>query len=185
MIGCAGVGYYLHPEERPTVIARSAKVVLLILRAPVTTALPLTGLAPVPGITPWMAPRYPGLTSRTRGLPKRYDLIQPYVLSAYRRSAARAFWSSAAMAEVNRWYAPATWAHFAISNATLTPVADLRIYPPPAHAARAHVLARNRLSTVSWRHNRAILGERSHSAAKAHQHLSVVLIRSSHGHRHP
>lgn len=42
------------------------------------------------------------------------------------------------MAEVNRWYAHATWAHFAISNATVTPVADLRIYHP-RHTLPGHM----------------------------------------------
>lgn len=68
VIGCAGVRYYLHPGQRPWACARSAKIILFIWRAPVAAVLPFTDLAPVPGITPWMATQYPGLTSPTRAL---------------------------------------------------------------------------------------------------------------------
>jgi len=140
--GWIGVGPYLHLEDRPAATARSAKIVRLILRAPMTSVQPFTGLPPVPGITQWIVPRYPGLTSRTRGLPNQADLIQPYVVPAYRRSAARTFWTSAPMREVNRWYAHAAWTDFAFSNATcdttMIPVVDLRFYHP-RHSRPGHV----------------------------------------------
>lgn len=148
--GWSGVGLYLHPEDRPAATARAAQSVRLILRAPITTALPFTGLPPVPGMTQWRAPRYPDLRSRTRGLPEQDDLIQPYVVPAYRRSAARAFWTSASMGEVNRWYAHAAWVDFALVNATsvttVTPVVDLRIYRPrharPGQVSRLEIALR-------------------------------------------
>ncbi len=84
MAGWIGVGLYLHSENRLAATTRATESVRLILHAPVTTALPFTGLPPVPGMTQWRVPRFPGLTSRIRGLPNQDDLIQPYVVPAYR-----------------------------------------------------------------------------------------------------